>query len=239
MALTGSEPDLRLGDSGEGVMLLQVRLYGLGILRDFPDGAFGLSTENAVRQLQAQLGLDNDGVVGSATWQAVQYQESYYGIQYQWETPYDALDQLRYDLQNPQSASGRFGVLSGSPGQFTPASQGGLFDPQDRYVEISEDGQWRWDGYAWLPMEGSTISADAVHYGYVAGYDGGQGGEYAGTEGNAETAAAYAVLSEDGQWRWDGYDWQPVTATADVLSEDGQWRWDGYDWQPVEQINRR
>lgn len=221
MALTGSEPDLQLGDSGESVMLLQVRLYGLGILRDFPDGAFTLSTENAVRQLQAQVGLDNDGVVGEATWQAVQHQESQLGIQYQWDSPYDALSQMRYDVQNPLSASGHFGVLGGQPGQYTPASQGGLYDPQNAYTEISEDGQWRWDGYDWQPTEGSTISADAVAYGYVA----------ANVEPNT---AAYGVLSDDGQWRWDGYEWQSVSSPAGQLSEDGQWRWDGYDWQPVQ-----
>lgn len=47
-------------------------------------------------------------------------------------------------------------------------------------------------------------------------------------------------LSEDGQWRWDGSDWQPVTTTEPtdaapgMLSEDGLWRWDGERWQPVE-----
>ncbi|SDJ17651.1 Putative peptidoglycan binding domain-containing protein [Actinokineospora alba] len=46
-------------------------------------------------------------------------------------------------------------------------------------------------------------------------------------------------LSEDGQWRWDGSDWQavnssePTDATPGMLSEDGQWRWDGEQWQPV------
>jgi hypothetical protein len=58
-----------------------------------------------------------------------------------------------------------------------------------------------------------------------------------------------AQRSEDGQWWWDGSDWQPVgaggvqTATASAArsaipenaprSEDGQWWWDGSDWRPV------
>ena len=55
---------------------------------------------------------------------------------------------------------------------------------------------------------------------------------------------ADAPLSEDGQWWWDGADWQPVAAgpqasydpnTTEVgqLSDDGQWRWDGTQWQPA------
>ena len=72
---------------------------------------------------------------------------------------------------------------------------------------------------------------------------------------------ADAPRSEDGQWWWDGAQWQPVTedagagtrpaAPADAqaargtsaptssgavsqLSDDGQWRWDGTAWQPAQ-----
>lgn len=51
--------------------------------------------------------------------------------------------------------------------------------------------------------------------------------------------------SDDGQWQWDGAQWQPVTAggedqatgapTAGMLSEDGQWCWDGTQWLPAQQ----
>lgn len=55
---------------------------------------------------------------------------------------------------------------------------------------------------------------------------------------------ADAPLSEDGQWWWDGTDWQPVEAGPQAsydpgstevgqLSDDGQWRWDGSQWQPA------
>jgi hypothetical protein len=70
-----------------------------------------------------------------------------------------------------------------------------------------------------------------------------------------------AQLSDDGQWWWDGNQWQPVpdagaapaqASTAEAtpasgadpasassqgagqLSEDGQWQWDGSQWQPAQ-----
>ena len=55
---------------------------------------------------------------------------------------------------------------------------------------------------------------------------------------------ADAPLSDDGQWWWDGAEWQPVeagpqasydpdTTETGQLSDDGQWRWDGTQWQPA------
>jgi hypothetical protein len=67
---------------------------------------------------------------------------------------------------------------------------------------------------------------------------------------------ADAPRSEDGQWWWDGTQWQPVAEAAGAatpadanaaqgsvgqppsdavgqLSDDGQWRWDGTQWQPA------
>jgi hypothetical protein len=46
-----------------------------------------------------------------------------------------------------------------------------------------------------------------------------------------------AQRSEDGQWWWDGANWQAVdepqasTTAVGQLSEDGQWQWDGAEWQ--------
>ena len=46
-------------------------------------------------------------------------------------------------------------------------------------------------------------------------------------------------LSEDGQWWWDGTEWQAVDTQEPAiesgqLSEDGQWRWDGSEWRAAE-----
>lgn len=64
-----------------------------------------------------------------------------------------------------------------------------------------------------------------------------------GVRALAAEQPADAQLSEDGQWWWDGAEWQPVAGPqasydpnalqTDQLSDDGQWRWDGAEWQPV------
>ena len=52
----------RIGSSGEAVKAIQARL-GLA-----PDGVYGAATERAVRAFQARKGLGADGVVGPVTW---------------------------------------------------------------------------------------------------------------------------------------------------------------------------
>jgi hypothetical protein len=50
-----------------------------------------------------------------------------------------------------------------------------------------------------------------------------------------------AQLSEDGNYWWDGAEWQPATGGGGTetqdgqLSEDGNYQWDGSEWQPVQQ----
>jgi len=67
-----SMPVLRSGDSGESVMLLQERLKALGFYAGPVDGLFGAQTEMGVRRAQDHYGLEADGVVGPATWSAIQ-----------------------------------------------------------------------------------------------------------------------------------------------------------------------
>ena len=70
---------LRLGDSGNDVQQMQIRLNRIstnypGIPKITPtDGNFGVDTEAAVRAFQRIFRLTEDGVIGNATWYRVTY----------------------------------------------------------------------------------------------------------------------------------------------------------------------
>ena len=66
----GVRPTIVSGDRGSFVAELQARLNELGWNLDV-DGDFGAMTEAAVIEFQGQHGLDQDGVVGPMTWQAL------------------------------------------------------------------------------------------------------------------------------------------------------------------------
>jgi peptidoglycan hydrolase-like protein with peptidoglycan-binding domain len=62
---------LRQGLRGPAVTRLQQRLSRLGFFSGVVDGVFGGETDEAVRAAQSNFGLDADGVVGAATWDAL------------------------------------------------------------------------------------------------------------------------------------------------------------------------
>jgi hypothetical protein len=64
---------LRRGSQGEAVRQLQNALISKGYSCGAygADGNFGDGTDNAVRKFQADHGLEVDGIVGSATWNAL------------------------------------------------------------------------------------------------------------------------------------------------------------------------
>ncbi len=70
---------LRLGDSGNDVQQMQIRLNRIstnypGIPKITPtDGNFGVDTEAAVRAFQRIFRLTEDGVIGNATWYRITY----------------------------------------------------------------------------------------------------------------------------------------------------------------------
>lgn len=70
-SLTGSTPPLRMGSRGEAVVQLQTNLTQLGYDTNGTDGIFGEDTKAAVMAFQRAYGLSADGVVGSATQEAI------------------------------------------------------------------------------------------------------------------------------------------------------------------------
>ena len=70
---------LRLGDSGNAVQQMQIRLNRIST--NYPnipkinptDGNFGVDTEEAVRAFQRTFRLSEDGIVGPATWYRITY----------------------------------------------------------------------------------------------------------------------------------------------------------------------
>jgi N-acetylmuramoyl-L-alanine amidase len=65
------EPILRKGAEGPAVSRLQRRLQARGFYSGMIDGGFGDETEAAVQAAQRQAGLEVDGIVGPATWDAI------------------------------------------------------------------------------------------------------------------------------------------------------------------------
>lgn len=67
-----ARPTLARGDRGPTVQQLQRLLQSLGLLSGPVDGEFGAGTERSVIAAQRQLALTADGVVGPATWAALE-----------------------------------------------------------------------------------------------------------------------------------------------------------------------
>jgi peptidoglycan hydrolase-like protein with peptidoglycan-binding domain len=59
---------LRVGDRGFDVTVLQDKLTSMGYKVGASDGTFGKQTEQAVKALQADRGMQADGIVGDDTW---------------------------------------------------------------------------------------------------------------------------------------------------------------------------
>lgn len=64
-------PILKRGATGETVRGLQNRLRAIGVYQGEADGVFGSGTEEAVKAAQRKFGLEEDGIVGGATWAAI------------------------------------------------------------------------------------------------------------------------------------------------------------------------
>jgi hypothetical protein len=62
---------IRRGDTGDDVEYCQQTLNRLGFDVGTADGIFGKNTETGVKNFQASVGLDDDGIVGPQTWAAL------------------------------------------------------------------------------------------------------------------------------------------------------------------------
>ncbi len=71
--------NLRIGDSGALVELLQLALIRAGFLNGEPDGKFGNKTDDALRRFQSAFGLTADGIAGEKTFSELErYITGYY-----------------------------------------------------------------------------------------------------------------------------------------------------------------
>ena len=76
------KPTLKRGDKGQYVTLAQTKLIqrGYDCGRWGADGAFGSATESAVKRFQRDSGLTADGVIGPATWDALDAKIALYTV---------------------------------------------------------------------------------------------------------------------------------------------------------------
>ena len=95
----------------------------------------------------------------------------------------------------------------------------------------SEDGQWWWDGTQWQPVTqdagagSGASSAATAEAGATQGAGAGTGGasttDASAAQGAAVPTSEVGQLSEDGQWRWDGTQWQPAQGAGDAAAPAG------------------
>ncbi len=68
----GGYPTLKRGSVSNYVLIAQDDLNTLGYRTNGLDGIFGSATQTAVRNYQAKVGLQVDGIVGCNTWNSLQ-----------------------------------------------------------------------------------------------------------------------------------------------------------------------
>ena len=68
----GGYPTLKRGSVSNYVLIAQDDLNTLGYRTNGLDGIFGSATQTAVRNYQAKVGLQVDGIVGCNTWSSLQ-----------------------------------------------------------------------------------------------------------------------------------------------------------------------
>lgn len=75
LVTNGQKPTLRFGDKGTWVGIAQHTVNGCGFGPLTINNDFDSATERVIREFQTSVGLDDDGVVGSLTWAALDAHE--------------------------------------------------------------------------------------------------------------------------------------------------------------------
>jgi len=100
------DENIKIGDTGEIVKLLQEKLKILGFYNAIITGSFGLSTDVGVKEFQKQYGLEETGIVDSEMWEMLfnLTQISYYTLNNYPTLSYGSTGEYVKDLQTKLKA---------------------------------------------------------------------------------------------------------------------------------------
>jgi peptidoglycan hydrolase-like protein with peptidoglycan-binding domain len=155
MMAAGTEPELRLGDSGQRVIQLQTRLQLLGLFDGSVDGAFGEQTTVAVTQLQAAGGVQASGEMDALTWGVLAQAEKKAGLR---NPAAELTDPVSADVTPPpvgtvsEDQHWRWDGEQWQPNE-ERADLAGTDPDEQGGGQLSADGQWLWDGARWQPAD--------------------------------------------------------------------------------------
>lgn len=206
------EPNIASGDSGDYVTNLQERLRQLGYYEGSVDGTYGPTTETAVQLFQEATGLEQDGQVQEATWQALEQHEAQHGGGY--EEPAAEADQSGRQL----SEDGQWwwdGTDWKAVDGAQAADAGMIQDSGQPEVQLSPDGQYQWDGSQWLPVGGATAMVGFALDGQAGEADAGLPQPQAGPLGTADQSGHPGLKSASTANALTGFE----TGLADLLPE--------------------
>ena len=151
---------------------------------------------------------------------------------YYWDgSDWQLVDQSAASGGDSSPASGGDGGFS-SGGDGPMSSQSTATDAQGR--QLSPDGNYYWDGSDWQPVSASGSAGSAAggdpssasagagttqtpdSPGSSGGDDGSSSGGYSGSSagGDGSASSQSGQLSPDGNYYWDGANWQPVSASV-------------------------
>ena len=139
------------GDANDHVLALQQRLADHGLLHDSPDGVYGESTEAAVRELQREHGLIEDGIAGERTWEAAGALGAHLAEEQGGLQAGDLSEDGHWRWNGEDWVPAQQAEPDHAAAGEQPAAETGL---------VSEDGQWVWDGEQWRATEQQELTPE-------------------------------------------------------------------------------